>query len=462
MEREPLPPTYRQREMETIARWLEMGDSGAVVGLAGSGKSNLLRFLWRRPDVLKDYFLNQSQPVIPVPLDFNVLPDNDLSTFYRVILRAFYEERLNFPENLHQPIINLYQESKRERDPFVPQSALREWFSLLKAEQIRVVLVMDRFDYFCQVAPPYLFNTLRALRDNAKRGLSYLVGLRQEIADFVEPSQLGELYELLDGNTLWVGPFDEGDAKNMIKEETTWRTSKQLGRNEIIAMLTLSGHYPALLKAVCRWWRTAGNTFNIKQWITSLRTDQGVQNRLQELWGDLTQEEQLVLLELEEERRNPSRRASRALEAEHRLLLERLTVKGLVYRQSGQWLINGNLLSDFVAQVKERSRGRIWLDQATGQFWQGSTKLELTQQQHNALLFFYHHLRERLPKTELLMEMWSDDWESVDEARLYQLIRQLRLKVEPNPSHPVYIVSWYGTPEGGYQFFPEGKARDVN
>lgn len=451
--------TYRQKEMETIARWIEAGDSGAVIGLAGVGKSNLLRFLGRHPENLQQYLAPQSRVVIPIPLDINDLPAADLATVYRSILRAFYERKTVFPEALQPVIEDLFQENKHQQDPFLPQTALRQIFSRLDEARIRVVLVMDRFGYFCRIAPPRLFNTLRGLRDNSKKSLSYLVGLRQEIGDIPDADNLDELFELLDGNTCWVGAFSREDGERMIEEETdisAMRTSAQ----QINQILELTGGYPALLKSVCRWWRATPNKPNLREWSLALRDYRSVQNRLQELWDDLTQEEQLVLSELEEERRKPARKTSRALDAQHRSLLEQLAVKGLCYKQGSQWRINGELLSNFVFQVKERGRGRLWLDQETGQFWQGSSRLELRPQLYDALFYFYQHPRERLPKTELMTELWAEDWREGGDGRLYVLIRELRQQIEPNPYRPVYLTHWSGKPEGGYQFFPEGRARE--
>ena len=38
-------------------------------------------------------------------------------------------------------------------------------------------------------------------------------------------------------------------------------------------------------------------------------------------------------------------------------------------------------------------------------------------------------------------------------------IAELRKKIEPNLARPCYVVTWRGRPEGGYQFFPEGRPR---
>ena len=46
---------------------------------------------------------------------------------------------------------------------------------------MRVVLVVNRFDRFCETSTPQMVNSLRTLRDRFKETLSYIVGMRQEV-----------------------------------------------------------------------------------------------------------------------------------------------------------------------------------------------------------------------------------------------------------------------------------------
>ena len=67
--------------------------------------------------------------------------------------------------------------------------------------------------------------------------------------------------------------------------------------------------------------------------------------------------------------------------------------------------------------------------------------------------------RLRHTKTDLIVNTWPDELreKGVSDNALYQVIVVLRRKIEPNPATPRYLVTWRGKPEGGYQFFPEGK-----
>jgi two-component system OmpR family response regulator len=117
------------------------------------------------------------------------------------------------------------------------------------------------------------------------------------------------------------------------------------------------------------------------------------------------------------------------------------------------------LLAAYAADAQGRG-GKIWLDEKTGELYRGPTPLRgLTSLERTVLHFLIRHPRARHAKTDLIVNTWPDELrrQGVTDESLYQVIRELRKKIEPDPGKPCYIVTWRGRPEGGYQFFPEGR-----
>ena len=56
-------------------------------------------------------------------------------------------------------------------------------------------------------------DNLRGLRDSFKTTLSYLIGLRHEVAYIRSPAELGELYEIVDTYQCWLGAMERDDAR---------------------------------------------------------------------------------------------------------------------------------------------------------------------------------------------------------------------------------------------------------
>ncbi|MCP4538379.1 MAG: winged helix-turn-helix domain-containing protein [Chloroflexi bacterium] len=444
--------TYRAREMQALADWVWAGQSGSVIGLAGAGKSNVLGFLCHRPEVFQSYLPPQADPVALIPIDLNNLPSNRLATFYRVILRSFYEVRDRFDQPLQQTVADLYLENRATRDPFLAQSALRELLLQFQVQQMKVVLVMDRFDKFGQTATSQMLDTLRGLRDSFKDILCYIVGMRQEMIYLFDPTALGEMYEILDTHVCWVGPMGDTDARRLIAEETL-TIPTPLDEAGTAHILALTGGYPALLKAACHWWLSVPDSPPTAEWTAVLLAERSIQSRMEEIWTGLTQEERRALSEVQ------MRRAA-DVGGQHSYALSGLAAKGLVQRTDAGWRVFADLFAAYVADAEGQSGGKIWLDETTDELYQGQTVLgDLSPLERAVLHFLVQHSRIRHTKTDLIVNTWPDELrrQGVTDDSLYQVIRELRKRIEPNPAKPCYIVTWRGRPEGGYQFFPEGR-----
>jgi len=468
------PANYRAKELKIIAGWISSGESGSVVGLLGSGRSNLLGFLCHRPEVLSSHLSVKAKAPVIIPVDLNNLPANTLSALYRVILRSFYRMRHHFEHTLQQRAIDLYLEVRAEQDPFLSQSALQDLLLLFQAQQTQVVLVLNHFDQFSQRVSVPMVNTLRSLRDEFKDTLCYIVGMAQETAYLPNPDALGDMYELLDNYVCWVGAMNEDDARNLIAR-AVHAAPLAPSAADARAMLALSGGYPALLRSVCHWWLTTEDRPAHAEWITILLAERNFQHRLAEIWAGLTQEEQFVLSELQKlqtmfedetgkrggEMNDGAKSGTYSGFFEQRYkVLKRLAMKGVCVQTGKGWRIAADLLSAYVAQVKGRGKGRIWLEQKTGEIYQGQTVLKnLTALERSVLSFLIRHPRIRHTKTDLIVNAWPKDIRQygVTDNSLYQVILSLRKEIEPVPGKQFYLVTWRGKPEGGYQFFPEGR-----
>lgn len=458
------PEGYRAREMAVLARWVLLGQSGAVVGLPGSGKSNLLGFLCGRAGILGHYEPQLAQRAGLIFVDLNNLPGKSLATFYRVILRSFSEAGDQFGAELQRAIQDQYQEARAERDPFLCQSALRHLLRQFQRHQMRIVLVFDRFDDFCQHAPRAVTDTMRGLRDSFKDTLSYIAGMRQEAVYLSDPDSLGELYELLDVNVCWAGALDEADGRHLI-DTVTGPAQMKPSEKEIAAFLALSGGHPGLLKTICLGW-LKDTTRVAPDGLDALLLEPAIRFRLDEIWSALSQEEQRVLSEAGQTRwgepaaTEGTGHSGRTMET----VLEKLSAKGVgsrVDQANGRgWRFSSRLFAAFVAEAGGRSRGTLWHDPVSNTIFLGSTPLDsLAPLEQSLLRFLLEHPRTRHTYTELIEAAWPEEIhrEGVTTEALYQVVRGIRRKVEPEPSQPHYIVNWRGRPEGGYQCFPEGR-----
>jgi hypothetical protein len=477
-------PTYRAGELRTLAGWIASGASGSVVGLIGCGRSHLLRFLCENPTALQSYLLDTSQPTVLVPVDLYDLPSHNLVDLYRTILHAFYWVRARLTPPLAQIAADLYAEHRAIVDPFLTQKALYELLLAFQHAQVSVVLVMNRFDHFYETSTPQMLNTLRGLRDRFRETLTYIVGMREEVAYLPDPSMLGDMYELFAGHVCYVGAMTDDDSRHLLTDAL--RASPTLPSDaEVDAMLRLSGGFPSLLKAIGQWWMLAPQRPPAPaDWLAALLDHAAIQYRLARLWQGLTQEEKLALSEIHKQHvlsRQALDRAGyigAAVPAGQRYadsadaqalpgmslgrsnaVVQRLAAKGCCARDGVSWRVNGDLLAAFVARLAGRIRGQIWVDELARMIYQGQQPIDdLTPLEFNILRFLISHPRVRHTSDMIIDNAWPEDEnkEVVTPNNLQVHISSIRKKIEPNPAAPRFLITWHGRP-GGYQFFPEGK-----
>lgn len=455
---------FRQKERETILRWIRAGASGSVVGLAGAGKSNLIRYLCHHLDM--DTVQGMGGRLVSiVSVDLHDLPDWQLPTLYRTILRGIYEGRERFGRGLQEIVSERYQQHLTITDSFVLQSALRGLLLHLQERHVQLVLVLDRFDDFCSSVDPDLVNNLKGLRDSFKDTLYFLVGMRKEPA-YLTAGVLGELYELVDSQTCWVGPMSLKDASYMLAQ-----LAKQAGRNiseEALAELyRLTGGYPSLVRVASDWWRLNGDAKPMVEWQDVLLYLPSIEHRLQEIWECLPGDDQdvIVVVEMVWGRetavlvdKESKTTTSKRLQGQQRYLLERLVDKGLVIETAEQqWELFSPLFSQYVRAIMQQGRDAVWQDENTGLIYQGQRCLHLAPLEHSLMVFFLANPEVVHSRNQLISKMWPDDKgqdTGLREDGLYQLIAGLRRRIEPFRKDHRYIVTVH---KRGYQFFPNGQ-----
>jgi energy-coupling factor transporter ATP-binding protein EcfA2 len=219
------PDNYREHEVGLLLSYIRAGECAAVIGLSGSGKSNLLGFIANR--------LAPSDSSIKfVMVDCNRLGDPSRGAFFRMLRLAIVGAQS--PENM-----------SADEDLFVLEESLG---SLLGGNNPACFL-LDRFDALYVLADfQVLASNLRYLRDRFKYKLTYLIGARRPVDGRTE------LAELFFGHTIWLGPLSRNDALWSAKRDgQRFAGLRQVDWSEQVLekLVDLSWGYPALLRAVC-------------------------------------------------------------------------------------------------------------------------------------------------------------------------------------------------------------------
>ena len=252
-----LPPVkFREEILDTVSELLRAGESCALVGVSGSGKSSLARHL-TRADVRQHYFGARAAQVFVLYLNCKPLALQPPYALYlhalEQLIRSAEELDGNFTP-LRPALTDLLLEAQRSPETLAKRQLDRAIDRVARAGAELIVGVLDDSDELFTKAPPALFMDLRELRDNHKRHLVYLTLTRREPImlrrDLPEARHFTELMAAVD-HVVPVTPYLEADAFFMIQRlSARQETAPLLSYSEKRRLYELSGGHPGLIRAI--------------------------------------------------------------------------------------------------------------------------------------------------------------------------------------------------------------------
>ncbi len=196
-----------------------------------------------------------------------------------------------------------------------------------------------------------------------------------------------ELAELFFAHTLWLGGLSDADARWSLAHFFQRHNQALPEEATIQKMFTLTGKYPAFLRASAE-----ALLHQAPLELNALLAYTGVQLRLKEFWGD-----------------NPT-----------------------------------------TAELEKSGLQQVALIGATMPVMVNES--ELTAKERALWHALQNHPGEVMEKDDLIRQVWSEDVifeRGIRDDSLAQLVRRLREKIEPDPSHPRWIIT---VPGRGYQY----------
>ena len=253
---------YRAEEIKEIYRAAYAGECVSVVGLSGSGKSNLLDFIASRPELTSQY------PRF-VFVDCNRIAKATSESFFRLVYEA----------------LGLYKNPDSEE--ISDNHWLIELDEALKhiiSSEKNICLLLERFDILIHWQDfNIVTSNLQALRVTQKYQLTFVTATRQPLDNQTE------LAELFFSHILWLGLLSKSDAlwsarRDMVRlgktRKCTWNSQS------LEKLVELSWGYPSLLRASCvAYAEGASLTLN------EIRGHPSVERRVREFWQDEPEEE---------------------------------------------------------------------------------------------------------------------------------------------------------------------------
>jgi len=301
---------------------------------------------------------------------------------------------------------------------------------------LRLVFLLDEFDDLCRSIAPRGFAAFRALRDDHKYRLGYVVAARSELRRLrKEMSEIEAFEELVSPHTVWLGPHSEDDARLVLRRLEA-RHSVGLDDETANDVLAATGGHPGLLRTA---YYAAGELGRGS--LDALVGNPHVQHECQRIWLSLTLKDQQAVVNL----------IGDALAQSHRTGdLERLRRRGLV---GGPWVSDDCMFSPlFEAYVRQQHPivgARVHVDHERRVVWVDGREIHRLTPLEYKLITYLEKKRGRVcSRDEIAQHLYPKDMalegDGVTENRIDAVVKRLRERVEPRPKEPRYVVTVRG------------------
>lgn len=295
-----LPITYQEQVIQPIVGLIRSGEACAVIGVASSGKTNVVQHLLR-PDVREHYFHEQAPWTSILHLNCKPYPHRPPYLFALEALDQLHQNARDLAPALAAlaPGLNeLWTRALQQPELLAKHNFASALDKFVMAGGKRVVLLLDDCDDWLSQAPSVVFDDLRELRNRFKYILVYVTFTRHEPVFLRRNAQeYEELFELLsaDGHTIPILPHTRQDSMfSLYRIAARQNPPRMLSDAEAEKLYSWGGGHPGLMRAL--FFATV-NRINLYEPDAQLRLAEHpeIESECKKIWDSLEPAEQAAL-----------------------------------------------------------------------------------------------------------------------------------------------------------------------
>lgn len=435
------PDNARFDEIEKIIRFIKEGNSCQLIGLPGTGRSNLLGFLAYNHGILEKHLGNQKKQFHFVMINFSELKNRSLFDVTKIIFLTIVES-LKTPqlEPVHKKVTAIFKESLSYQDELILFQGLKSTVDMVAVEQqLTIVLLFERFEEYVPMLTADFFTNLRVLRNRAKYHFSVIFSLNRSLEELIEPATMADFYEFIAGHVIYLPVSDDpGNAFRIAYLEQS--TGKTLDPKIIKTMTDYTAGHGKLTR-ICTEILLSSNYAEKDSDQTGMTQkhisldfflqNKRVKSALNEIWQALTPLEQACLSS-----DNPCDHDD----------VDYLNRVGICKNKS----ISIPLLAAFAKEKAQHvpTKQTISYNPETNTIIKGDLVLsdKLTVSEFRLLRFLLENTDRVVEKEEIIRAVWQEakTTAGVTDQALDQLIFRLRKKIEDDPNTPKHIQTVKG------------------
>lgn len=315
--------TYRQQEINRICHSARIGESLCLIGVAGTGKSNITNFLHSDPYSYKPQYLGRDAGSIHFPVidgnTWNQTPEG----LWTQMLDALADTTAHLNTPPPDPkIVQLYA------DQSIFSKLKAQVRSLCQQHGQRLMFILDDFDTVIHTGPLDMLEQFSALRNDGNRDLLSFLVFTKRLPSILErvhgKGESSKFYDLFSNNIFALGLYNADDVHQML-QYLNESAGRPLRSQEMVQIKTLCGGHARLLKLVFDLWRTtppdSANT------VAYFGEKPDIRNECRRILQGLHEQEQDVALRIAQGTNSP----------EDNAVIDHLIRRGLL-ENTGRWV----------------------------------------------------------------------------------------------------------------------------
>jgi hypothetical protein len=302
MEQKPITTNFslifRYEDAKELGSRLSNHHSVVLIGIKRVGISNFLRFFINRDDVIRNY-VNDSKKHMFIAVNLNDLVECEIAPFWTLTLKRIVDavEDSKIKEEVKKEIRAIFLESIQLQDLFFTIDSVRISINKIIQEGYLPTLFFIRFDRLGTSVTPEFFANLEGLRDSSHQQLSYVftsfLPFKRIFPGVSSHAILSIAYK-----SIYIKPTKKEDTKIIFSAYKN-RYGLKLGENLEKDFLDLvDGHFQYLQFGLISL-HEPNKAINTKEELKEhLVRDERIRLQSEELWENLNQEEQNILLKI--------------------------------------------------------------------------------------------------------------------------------------------------------------------
>jgi DNA-binding winged helix-turn-helix (wHTH) protein len=439
LERFTLPEKEVKRLMEPVFQFLGRGSSVTLVGVPGTGKTGVIKYVLEHPTVAKKLLPTYPQDHLLVYLDPAEALDKTPKAFYSYLVTELLTATL--------PLAKLGRELKEayehhppsDRDGATLFHMAKDMVSIIvQSHDINLTLIIDDFELLSQF-PAAIFSSLTSLRRiNNQRITFLLLGSKiPQTEDALE--KFGDFSKVVFNKIIPLPLYSQTATEATIKQ---WGKSfgGHLSSTQIQTIIKVCGGHGACLKSATRL-ACLKEKVEPQKLEEMLLADTDLFLRIEAIWRFFSNTQKDALQKaLASERLTPKEEKD----------LDLVFGCGLLIRKEDGIQPFGKVFSAFLAS-KPGGFPHLAYDQKTGEVLVNGTSAtdKLTAQEYNLLNFLVAHQNRVCTRDEIAEALWGGKYhEKYSDWAIDRLTSRLRQKLNLSHKNP-YLVTIRGR---GYKF----------